>query len=110
MTGRMILAALVIAASGFSSATDQRRAKPATHTITIDATRFQPEALTVKAGDAVVWINKDVIPHTATSEAARFDSGTITAGASWKTVLKAKGDFAYVCLFHPTMKAKIRVE
>ena len=107
---RAIVVVLAVAACGFAPAAGQRARKPATHTVTIDATRFQPETLTVKPGDTVIWINKDVIPHTATSKAAPFDSGTITAGASWKTVLKTKGNFDYVCLFHPTMKARIRVQ
>ena len=43
--------------------------KPKTHTVTIEAMRFQPETLTVAAGDTIVWVNKDVVPHTATSRA-----------------------------------------
>lgn len=106
---RALIAALVLAACA-STAAAQRARKPATHTVTMDATSFTPAALTIQAGDTVVWINKDMIPHTATSEAAGFDSGTIAAGASWKQVIKKKGDFGYVCLFHPTMKAKLTVK
>src|SRR6185312_3353306 len=35
----------------------------ATHTVTIDGMQFQPAALTVKAGDSVVWVNNDPFPH-----------------------------------------------
>ena len=49
-------------------------AKPVTHTVTIDATRYQPARLVVHAGDTVVWVNKDVIPHTATAKGGGFDS------------------------------------
>ena len=38
---------------------------PRTHTVTIDGFRFQPERLTVARGDRIVWVNKDVVPHTA---------------------------------------------
>jgi plastocyanin len=107
---RALFAALVVAACAATLGAAQRARKPATHTITIDATRFQPESLTIRAGDTVVWINKDVIPHTATSTAAGFDSGMIGSGASWKQAFKKKGDFGYVCTYHPTMKAKLRVE
>jgi plastocyanin len=44
-----------------------------THTVTIEAMRFRPEHLTVASGDTIVWINKDLVPHTATSEPGRFD-------------------------------------
>lgn len=84
-----------------------KSAKPATHTVTIDATRFSPETLTIKPGDTVVWINKDLIPHTASSQG--FDSGTILAGESWRYTFKSKGELSYACLFHPTMKATLRI-
>ena len=40
---------------------------PATHTVTMEAVSFKPESLTVKAGDSIVWVNKDPFPHTATA-------------------------------------------
>jgi plastocyanin len=39
---------------------------------TIEGTRVQPEALTVKVGDTVVWVNKDLFPHSATAGEAKF--------------------------------------
>jgi plastocyanin len=87
---------------------DQRKAK--THTITIEAMRFQPEVLTVAPGDTIVWVNKDIVPHTATSKTGRFDSKDIQVDKSWKYTIRKKGDFAYICTFHPTMKAMLRVE
>jgi plastocyanin len=80
------------------------------HTVIIEGTRFQPESLTVKAGDTIVWVNKDLFPHTATASNSTFDSQVIPAGASWKYVAKKKGEFAYGCLFHPTMKADLLVK
>ena len=74
----------------------------------MEAMAFQPAVLTVKAGDAVVWVNKDPFPHTATAGA--FDSKSIAAGGSWKYKTKARGEFPYVCRLHPTMKAILRVQ
>ena len=42
-------------------------ATPQVHTVLIEGMRFQPKGLTVAAGDTVVWINRDMVPHTATS-------------------------------------------
>jgi plastocyanin len=84
--------------------------KATTHTVAIDGTRFQPETLTVKVGDSVIWVNKDPFPHTVTSAAGGFDSREIGAGKSWKYTAAKKGEFPYVCSFHPTMKATLRVE
>ena len=82
----------------------------ATHTVVMDGTRFQPETLTIKAGDRVVWVNKDFFPHTATSEAGRFDSDDIAPGQSWTLTPAARGEIDYVCTLHRSMKAKLRVE
>ena len=83
--------------------------KPAKHTVTIEGTRFSPETLTVAAGDTVVWVNKDIIPHTATANSKAFDSGMLSPDASWTYTAKTKGDFPYVCTYHVTMKGRLRV-
>lgn len=84
--------------------------KTQTHTVTIEGVRFQPDHLTVARGDTVVWVNKDLVPHTATSESGGFDSGTIPAGGSWEYTVRQKGEFAYTCTYHPTMKATLNVK
>src|SRR6059058_2268105 len=81
-----------------------------THTVNIDGARFDPETITVKAGDTIVWVNKDPFPHTATSQAGRFDSGIITTDKYWTYTQKPKGDFASTCTLHLTMNAMLRVE
>ena len=83
--------------------------QPRTHTITIEDMRFQPEVLELAPRDTIVWLNKDVVPHTATSEVGDFDSNTILTSESWRYTARKKGDFAYVCTFHPTMKGSLRV-
>jgi plastocyanin len=51
------------------------------------------------------------MPHAATSAAAGFDSKVILVNKSWRyTVPQQKGDFDYICSFHPTtMTAKLQV-
>jgi plastocyanin len=89
-------------------------AKPVTHTVTIEATSYSPATVTLRPGDSIVWVNKDLMPHTATStikkEKGGFDSGSIAPGKSWKYTPKAAGSFGYVCTFHPTMKGTIAVK
>src|SRR5262245_2761910 len=82
--------------------------KPATHTVVMEAVSFQPSVLTMRAGDSVVWLNKDPFPHTATADS--FDSKVIAAGESWKYTPTARGEFPYVCTLHPTMKGTLRVK
>jgi plastocyanin len=83
-------------------------ARPATHTVVMEAVSFQPGVLTVKTGDSIVWRNQDPFPHTATSSA--FDSQSIAPGQSWTYTAKTRGEFPYVCTFHPTMKGTLRVQ
>jgi plastocyanin len=79
------------------------------HTVTIENMQFNPQELTVHHGDRIVWVNKDLFPHTATA-AKVFDSGSIAANGSWSYVAAKSGEYAYGCTFHPTMKAKLTVQ
>jgi plastocyanin len=69
--------------------------------VTIDGASFSPADLTVKAGDTIVWVNKDLLAHTATAKSGAFDSKVIEPGKSWSFVAKAAGAFPYTCTFHP---------
>lgn len=82
--------------------------QPQTHTIVIDGMRFEPADLTIHSGDTIVWVNKDLFAHTATTE-GRFDSRQIDPGGSWHVTFQTAGDLPYVCTLHPTMKGMVRV-
>src|SRR2546423_277336 len=44
---------------------------------------FHPAVLTVAAGDTVVWVNRDIVPHTATATGGtKWDTGQLTHGQS----------------------------
>lgn len=76
----------------------------------IEGMVFMPDVITVSAGDRIVWIDKDLVPHTATSTTAGFDSKVVEAGKSWRLTVDRKGEFEYICSFHPAMTAKLRVQ
>lgn len=80
------------------------------HTVVIEAMRFSPETVEVRAGDTIVWKNKDPFPHTATVEGRGFDSGEIAPGRSWSFKARKTGAFSYVCALHPTMRASLIVK
>jgi plastocyanin len=81
-----------------------------THVVTINEMRFSEATLTVRKGDRVTWVNKDLYPHTATANDGTFDSGNIAAEASWTYTASKPGEYAYICTYHPTMKAKLIVQ
>ena len=110
---RWIIAVLVaVSAIGLTPSLAGTAAHPkaTTHQVVIAAVRFDPQDLTVKVGDTVVWINHDPFPHTATASSKQFDSHEIAAGRSWKYIARKAGVFAYACTLHPTMLGTLRVQ
>jgi len=85
-------------------------AASSSHTVVIEGMKFVPDSIAVKPGDTVVWVNKDLFPHTATAQDRTFDSGELAANASWKYIARKPGKYAYVCTLHPTMKGTIVVD
>ena len=108
-----IVAGVVLAVAGLLPAiarsAAEQRPEPRRHTVTIDATSYGPKTLTVAVGDTIVWVNRDMFPHTVTARGGGFDSGDIAAGKSWTYTVKAEGLFAYSCTYHPTMKGTLRI-
>jgi plastocyanin len=82
---------------------------PKTHAVAIRDFRYAPPVLTVRVGDSVVWTNEDIVPHTATAEAGRLDSGSLGTKESWRYTAVKKGKYAYGCTFHPNMKGTLVV-
>jgi plastocyanin len=106
----LLVSAVVVATSvGFAIDIAAGKSPTAHHTVVIEAMRFDPQELTVKAGDTVVWVNHDPFPHTVSSTGRQFDSRDIAAGASWKYVARRAGNFAYVCSLHPNMAGTLNV-
>ena len=101
--------AMLVAGAGAPGLAAAPVRKPVTHTVTIDGARFSPADLTVRAGDTIVWVNNDILAHTATARNGAFDSKVIEPGKRWKFVVKQKGNFEYTCSFHP-MNAILNVQ
>jgi plastocyanin len=85
--------------------------KPAPHAsqtfqVEIRGMQFVPAALRVHTGDLVVFTNKDLVPHTATS-AGFFDSGPLQPGQVWTLAITERLDYQYVCTMHPTMHGEL---
>jgi plastocyanin len=102
-----IAATVIVCAIGLTAG---ERPTPKTHTVTMENMRFQPERLVIARGDTVVWVNNDLVPHTATAAAGGFDSKVIQPEKSWRFTVREKGDLPYVCTFHPTMTAMLQVK
>lgn len=83
---------------------------PQRHVVEIRGMAFHPEVLQVRRGDTVVWINRDIVPHTATAtRQSGWDTGTLLQGKSGQYVASHGGEDAYFCRLHPVMLGKLIV-
>ena len=77
--------------------------------VRLEGMKFDPPTVTVRRGDTVTWNNKDLVPHTATSQ-GKFDSGNIAPGQSFSRKMDQPGQFDYICTYHPGMKGQVVVK
>jgi plastocyanin len=78
--------------------------------VSIDNFVFNPQTVTVKAGDTVSWVNHDDIPHTVTSSAGAFRSKALDTADKFSFTFATPGSFKYFCALHPHMTGSIVVE
>src|SRR5687767_9498701 len=67
------------------------------HVIEIKSFEYNPGSLRAHLGDTIVWVNRDVVPHTATADSRKWDTGTIARGAVGTVVMRRTGDQTYFC-------------
>lgn len=82
-------------------------AAPRTHVVVIDKMKFGPVPQTVRAGDRISWVNRDISRHTATAKQG-FDVD-LPPGATNVTRVGQAGTFAVICRYHPGMRVTLRV-
>ena len=81
---------------------------------------YDPDPLSVTAGDVVEVSNQDTVPHTATSgsgpedpeSGSQFDTSIIDAGATAQidTASLEAGDHPFYCSVHPYMLGSMKVK
>lgn len=92
--------------------------------------RFDPDHLTIRAGETVVWLNDSVLPHTATGDPAQnpvadshpeyitlpdgagaWGSPLLQPGESFQHTFLVPGAYRYICIPHVLsgMRATITV-
>ena len=80
-----------------------------THVLEIRSSQFVPVEILVNVGDTIRWVNRDIVPHTATADDKSWDSKLIASGQEWEMTVERDSFTSYFCAFHPGMKANIRV-
>src|SRR5881398_3267244 len=72
---------------------------------------FNPQTITVKAGEKITWINHDDEPHTVVSVEKQFKKSTaLDTDQEFTVTAGAPGTYTYFCSVHPKMTGTIVVE
>jgi plastocyanin len=78
------------------------------HVIAIAAMHFGPTPAGLRAGDTILWVNRDIVTHSATARDRSFDV-TLQPRQSVRVTLRRAGTIAFYCRFHPTMQGALTV-
>lgn len=78
-------------------------------TVEIAKFAFMPAEIEIKAGGSVTFVNRDLVPHTATAQDNSFDTGTLRKDERKEVTFPAAGTFSYFCRFHRHMTGIVRV-
>jgi plastocyanin len=84
-------------------------AEAARYVVEMRNMKFGPAPAHLKAGDTIVWVNKDMFRHTATAWMGPFDLD-LAPGAQGEAVLKKPGVWNVFCRYHPSMTLRLTVE
>ncbi len=79
-----------------------------THAVLMESVDYAPKRVTVRVGDTIEWINKDIVAHTATAKNRSWDVN-VMPGKSGRMLMKVPGTLAYFCRYHPNMTGEIIV-
>ena len=104
----MKLAGIAITAAVLVGRPGTALAAPRTRTIIIDKMKFGAMPMNVRAGDIILWVNRDMFKHSATARDRSFNVD-LAPSARRRTVLKRTGSFAFYCTYHPGMKGQLIV-
>lgn len=79
-----------------------------THVVVIDKMTFGAVPAGIRPGDTIVWVNRDMVRHTATARDGSFNLD-LAAGARGKTIVKKGGAVPFYCKYHAGMRGVMRV-
>jgi len=107
-TGALLIASILGLSflTGSAEATDGGKKD---YQIEISQFTFGPKDISVKPGDTITWINRDIAPHTATANNKSWSSPRMMQNESWTLAVTRDTYAQYFCKYHPAMKASISV-
>lgn len=105
---RMAAALAAVILFGFGGA---QETKPAPQQYVIEIRGFQFQALdsSLQPGDTVTWVNRDLVPHTATAVDSSWSTAELKQGERGSIVVTEDMQAAYLCRYHPAMLGRLPI-
>jgi plastocyanin len=88
-------------------------ARAADTTVTQSHTSFDVDSATLKAGDSIIFSNKDDVTHNiqvVNSDGDADDKGLQKPGQDIKATFAKAGEYKVRCAIHPKMKMTVTVQ
>jgi plastocyanin len=116
----IVAAVAVVAAVGLASCSDDSSSSSSSAalssavpvssaTVKITSGGFDPDAVTVPAGDAVTFTNNDNQDHRVVADDGTFDTGTLRPGESTVVVLADAGTVKFKDSLDPSLTGQVEV-
>ena len=83
-------------------------AAPQTHVIAMDKMKFGAVPANIRKGDTILWVNRDMLRHTATAANKSFDVD-LPPKTQKRMTVRASGAIPFKCKYHPGMRGMLRV-
>lgn len=96
--------------AAFAFASHGAHAIPGPKAVTITQFKFDTQDVTIEAGQAIQWTNKDETIHNVVSKDGKFASPGLDTGDTWTYTFAQPGDYPYFCALHPHMTGVIHVK
>jgi plastocyanin len=102
-----VASALVVAAAFLVPVVRPAPAKASDHKNEIKGLAFNPDQITIRAGDSVTWVNQDSDRHHLLGDG--FESKDIANGGTFTSEFPEPAQLAYHCTIHTYMEGHIVV-
>jgi plastocyanin len=107
MLAALAVVMVALSACGTGDASTPDAASTDGPTVVIDDFAFDPETLTVAAGDTVTWVwNDGAVGHDVSGDGFRSE---IMSEGTFSHRFDEPGSYDYSCTLHPNMRATIEV-
>ena len=98
--------AFAVSACGTGDASSPNAAEIDGPAVVIEDLAYDPETLTIEAGDTVTWTWNDTVEHDVSGDGFRSE---VMSDGTFSHRFDEAGTYEYVCTLHPNMTGTIEV-